>query len=62
MRRADGDSDHYLVKGKIKGKINKVTHRKGIIIDKYDTAELNDNYTSEIPESDVGKNQKDRNG
>jgi hypothetical protein len=41
MRKADGDSDHYLVKGKIKVKIKKVTRKKGTVVDKYDTAKLN---------------------
>ncbi|XP_025406267.1 craniofacial development protein 2-like [Sipha flava] len=41
MRKADGDSDHYLVKRKIKVKIKKVTRKKGTVVDKYDTAKLN---------------------
>lgn len=28
MRETDSDSDHYLVKGKMKVKIKKVTHKK----------------------------------
>lgn len=41
MRGADGDSDHYLAKGKMKVKIKKVTRKKGIGVDKNDTAKLN---------------------
>lgn len=37
MRKADGDLDPYLVKGKMKVKIKKVTHKKGIAVDKYNT-------------------------
>ncbi|XP_027849768.1 uncharacterized protein LOC114129281 [Aphis gossypii] len=47
MRGADGDSDHYLVKGKMKVKIKKVTRNKGIVVDKYDTAKLNNMNTCE---------------
>ncbi|VVC24729.1 Hypothetical protein CINCED_3A009682 [Cinara cedri] len=47
MRGADGDSDHYLVKGKMKVKIKKVTRKKGILVDKYDTAKLNNVNTCE---------------
>ncbi|XP_008181820.1 uncharacterized protein LOC103309055 [Acyrthosiphon pisum] len=47
MRGADGDSDHYLVKGKMKVKIKKVTRNKGIVVDKYDTAKLNNMNTGE---------------
>jgi len=44
MRGADGDSDHYLVKGKMKVKIKKVTRNKGIVVD---TAKLNNMNTCE---------------
>jgi exonuclease III len=47
MRRADGDSDHYLVKGKIKIKIKKVTHKKATTVEKYDTDILNNVNTCE---------------
>ncbi|XP_025421560.1 uncharacterized protein LOC112691510 [Sipha flava] len=47
MRGADGDSDHYLVKGKMKVKIKKVTRKKGTVVDKYDTAKLNNVNTCE---------------
>lgn len=41
IKGADGDSDHYLDKGKLKVKIKKVTHKKRIAVDKYDTDRLN---------------------
>jgi hypothetical protein len=47
IRGADGDSDHYLVKGKMKAKIKKVTRKKETVVDKYDTAKLNNVNTSE---------------
>jgi exonuclease III len=47
MRGAGGDSDHYLVKGKMKVKIKKVTRKKGTVVDKYDTAKLNNVNTCE---------------
>ncbi|KAL4084333.1 hypothetical protein QTP88_028157 [Uroleucon formosanum] len=46
-RETDGDSDHYLVKGKMKVKIKKVTRKKRIVVDKYDTAKLNNMNTCE---------------
>lgn len=41
MRKANGDSDHSLVKGILKVKIKKVTHKKKIVLDKCDTDRLN---------------------
>jgi len=36
MRGVDDDLDHYLVKEKMKDKIKKVNHKKGIVVDKYE--------------------------
>lgn len=47
VRRADSNLDYYLVKGEMKVKIKKFTHKKGIVVDKYDTTKLNNINTCE---------------
>lgn len=47
MRGADGDSNHYLVKEKMNVKTKKLTHKKGIMVEKYDTNKLNNVNTYE---------------
>jgi len=47
MRGADGDSDHYLVKGKIKIKNKKGYSQKKTTVEKYDTDKLNNVNTYE---------------
>ncbi|KAL4092460.1 hypothetical protein QTP88_026961 [Uroleucon formosanum] len=42
VRGADCDSDHHLVKGKLKVKLKKLTSKKGMLVDKYDVNKLKD--------------------
>ncbi|KAE9537571.1 hypothetical protein AGLY_006594 [Aphis glycines] len=51
IKGADVDSDHYLDKRKLRVKIKKVTHKKGIVIFKTKKFE----YLWKIQTSDVGK-------
>lgn len=46
--RADFDSDHYLVKGKLNVKLQKLAVKKGVTIDRYEVNKFKDNTVCEF--------------
>ncbi|KAL4148920.1 hypothetical protein QTP88_003058 [Uroleucon formosanum] len=48
VRGADCDSDHYLVKGKLKVKLKKLIQSKGTLVDRFDVNKLKDTNTCEL--------------